>query len=482
MENAFAPINRIPPDVLSLIPDYWDWEGGEKDEGSIKLTHVCRSWRGIFTSRPSLWTRLDCMDIDKTRTYVRRSGSSPLEVYLGELDDKFCQEEALLLVVPHIDRLKTLSVSKDPIEVLPLLLEHFSSPAPRLQKLNLNLTCDEAPVFPDKLFDGDLSSLRELNLAGVVTSLPWRSMSNLVAFDLSHVPEDRILSTQLLDFFESAPRLSRVHLCDSIPASSNAPTERVLSIDHLKNLTIIAQPLHSILLNHISIPVGAALRLEFAYSGERFPIRSYLPSFDNLRNLSHITAVNLRIGSGRRFIRLSGPSGELSVRGKWENGEAYRGTGQFLRSLNLFDFSRCQWLGVTLATYQPASAQITTWSGYQFLHSMEALQTLMLSRCTNLPFISILNPNKNPDRTVLCPKLEEIVLYTKSPKEVHIDQLLKMAEGRASRGAKLVAITITVVDAMPTLRPKEVFKLREYVSHVEYKLEDTLPRWDALPT
>ena len=87
--------------------------------------------------------------------------------------------------------------------------------------------CDESPTLPDELFNGDLSSLRELGLAGVITSLPWRGLSNLTMFNLCHFPEDLILLTQLLNFFESSPCLRDILLYDSIPNSSDAPTERV---------------------------------------------------------------------------------------------------------------------------------------------------------------------------------------------------------------------------------------------------------------
>ncbi|KAF9780875.1 hypothetical protein BJ322DRAFT_981571, partial [Thelephora terrestris] len=76
MKNTFAPINKVPPDVLTLIPDYL--EDGERDRHLIKLTHVSRGWREIFTSCPSLWTRLDCTNVDKTHVYIERSSSSPL--------------------------------------------------------------------------------------------------------------------------------------------------------------------------------------------------------------------------------------------------------------------------------------------------------------------------------------------------------------------------------------------------------------------
>ncbi|KAF9643191.1 hypothetical protein BDM02DRAFT_3104714, partial [Thelephora ganbajun] len=69
--NTLAPINRIPPEVLTLIPDFWD--RSDRGQDVIALTHVCRAWREIFTSHSSLWTDFDCMDSNKTRVYLERS-------------------------------------------------------------------------------------------------------------------------------------------------------------------------------------------------------------------------------------------------------------------------------------------------------------------------------------------------------------------------------------------------------------------------
>ena len=481
MKNTFALINKTPLDVLSLIPNCW--EDNDRDEGLIKLTHVCRSWREIFISCPSLWTRLDCMNVDKTRVYIERSKSSPLGIDIGRVGNASYREEAFVLAIPHIGRLRNLSISGNPTKVLPTLVEYFSCPVLLLNELNINFICGQAPTLPDKLFNGDLPSLRELCLAGVTTPLPWRDLSNLTTFKFSHVPGDKILSTQLLDFFESTPNLRYIQFLDSIPNSSDAPVERVVSLPHLKKLDILAQPAHSILLNHLSIPARASLRLEFTFSGGESPISSYLPkSPDNLNNLSHITAVNLCFGAEQKSMRLSGPSGELSMTGNWARGghQPHVGEGRFLSSLNQFDSSRTQRLAITLYCHRrDTPTQAETW----VLRSMEGLRTLVFSRCSSLPFILILNPNKNPDtnpdKSLLCPKLEEIVLYVERPDQFYINELLSMAEERASRGAKLSGITIVSTAALAPM--KEVFQLRKYVSRVEYKFDDAPPAWDSLP-
>ncbi|KAF9780873.1 hypothetical protein BJ322DRAFT_287211 [Thelephora terrestris] len=478
VKNTFAPINKVPPDVLTLIPDYW--EDSDMDQNLISLTHVCRSWREIFTLRPSLWARLDCTDVDKTRVYIERSRSFPLAVYISDDEDDSRWEEPFLLVVPHINRIKTLSVVAVTSQVIPVLVKNLSCRLPFLEEIVFDM--EDYPL-PDELFNGDLSTVRELSLGGVLTSLPWKNMSNLTTFTLHGIPKDAILLTQMLNFFESAPHIRDVHLHDSIPSSSDAPVERVVCLPHLEKLEIIAQPAHSILLNHLSIPAGASLSLEFSFSGGESPIPSYLPkSSDGLLNLSHITLINLFFGLGKRFVRLKGPSGELQILGNWTRGDdkPNTGTGSFLRSLrSQFDLSGCRWLVIQRCCFKPPSGSVTASIVYNTLLSLKNLSSLTLVRCHNLNFILALNPKENPSGTLLCPKLEEITLYIKDPDDLRVDELLGMVKGRASRDAKL---SVIMVVSTGTLAPtKDVFQLRKHVSHVECKFDDALPEWDALP-
>ena len=478
MRNTFVPVNRTPPEVLALVPDYL--EGHDKDKNLIKLTHVCRNWREIFISHPSLWTRLDFKDVDKTRVYIERSKYAPLEIHLS----LFYQEEAFLLAIPHIRRLKTLSVYGDPMELLPVLAEYFSCPLPFLDGLCIHFPYYGTPTLPDELFNGNLSSLRELTLAGVTTPPPWRDLSNLTTFNLSDVLGNKILLTQLLDFFESAPYLRHIHLDNSLPSSSDAPSERVVLLPHLRDLSIITEQTHSVLLDHLSIPAGASLYLEFNFYSERRPVLSHLPKFPGgLLNLSHITAVNLCFGPSWRHIRLNGPSGELHILGNWRR-EMERADAEIFRViqyLGQFDISRTRWLVITLCNYQPPDpAQIEKSSLYRTFHCMEDLRTLMLIRCDNLPFIHTLNPDKNPDKIVLCPRLEEIIIYIGGWDPLHVDELVNMAKERALRGAKLSAVTVVSIDAV--VPKEEVFQLRKYASRVEYKFDNVVPKWDASPS
>ena len=108
LKNGLAPINRIPPEVLTLLPDSWDTDCERKDV--IALTHVCRTWRENFISRSSLWIDFDCTGIDKTHVYLERSKSSPIKVSLKRLYSLAPQDPFHQIIPRAIGRLESLSI------------------------------------------------------------------------------------------------------------------------------------------------------------------------------------------------------------------------------------------------------------------------------------------------------------------------------------------------------------------------------------
>ena len=189
----------------------------------------------------------------------------------------------------------------------------------------------------DTLFDGDLSSLRELRLSEVIA--PWKSLANLRVIHLrSTCPSYG--TTQILDLFESAPLLHTAWLQLPMPRSSDASPERIVSLPHIKDFTIDTSPPHSILLHHLRFPTGASLYsdiwmedegdLEFLF-GDYLPVRSR-----NFSNLSLITAINLRFDLDWKCVRLNGPNGNLRIIADFSDLEdlpAYRIDRRLLRSL-----------------------------------------------------------------------------------------------------------------------------------------------------
>ena len=460
-KNTLALISRIPPEVFALIPDFWDM--GDRDEDVIALTHTCRTWREVFISRSSLWTDFDCDDLnmDKTRVYLDRSKSSPINLHLHEEGD-LPPHHPFLQIVPHaIDRLKSLVVYGT-TRNLQDITARISRPAPLLEHLEIDGDCgceiEGNPVLSTTLFNGDLASLRELCLHSVRTELPWRDMVNLTSFMLGHTLPGDVSIRQLLDFFECAPHLRKIELRSAI-LTSGTQNSRLVSVACLKRMVITGHnPNHppSLLLDHLIIPIGAKLTtrgdLPVPLIGDHLP-----RSLDNLRNLPGFTDIYLGIGQSFTRIQLSGPNGQVTM---FPRTSQVNATCFALESLARFDTSRTERLKI-----YPSDSPSGDLS-YRALLPMKCLRTFTLShRSSPDAFIRTLDPNIVSSGIVVCPKLEELVLVLRLDGEtLDIENVIGMAASRASRGAKLKSIRIVSHDESIRIN---VLELRKHVSHVE---------------
>jgi len=454
-----APVNKIPPEILSLIPDFLDTE--DRDKHTIALTHVCRTWREVFVSRSSLWTDFYRLDGEKTRVYLERSGSAPINLSL-DLNKGVPPYDPLFQIIPHVTgRLESLLIKGMP-EKIPAVTSHLSRPAPLLRYLSIcpdrGCAPERCPVLTPTLFNGDLSSLSTLHLERVRTDLPWRNMVNLTSFILSHIPPGPAFAERLLDFFESAPYLEEVELCFATPMAG-AQDGRLVSLARLKYMDIDGDAPCSVILNHLLIPAGA--KLEITADLFNSPARVHLPrSLDNLKNFSDFTTIQLRPGKYCPLIEFSGPNGQVNMSLRTSR---YDSTSLTLESLAEFDTSKIEWLKIDHGHL--VSGELL----YQTLLPMKNLRTLTLFSCSNLYiFIRALQPNPSSSEVVVCPKLEEISVVLQFEKIFSITSVIEMAAARASIGRKLR--TIRIIDGRKGAEGADldVSELRKHVWNVEY--------------
>jgi len=450
--NRSAPISRIPPEILALVPDFWG--KFERNKSIIALTHVCRAWRELFVSQSSFWTDLDCVGTDKTRVYLQRSKSSPINLILyrnQEVDlpprDPFFQ------ITPHaIGRLKSLFIHVASWD-LENVTNHLSHPAPLLEDMRIDSNgypgTEDNPVLEPTLFNGDLSSLRELCLGSVDTELPWRNMANLTSLMLTHTS---ISVRQFLDFFESAPRLYEVGLYSATP-TSGAEGDRLVSLTCLKRMRIEGGPA-SALLNHLLIPVGTRLAIEVDLSNHSIGGRP--PKFfDNLRNLPNFTKVRLTSDGRRSRMRLTGLNGSVLMSRMSSRVDEIHFS---LESLAQFDTSDIERLDISFCDF-PSNI-----SPHKVFLPMKNLCALSLNLCKNpRVFIHALDPGMNPSRVVACPKLEELALDIGDHDLT--DAIVSMASGRVLRGAKLRTFRIV---GRRSSRGLSQAGLGKHVSQLEY--------------
>ena len=400
--------------------------------------------------------------MDKARTYLERSKSSPITLHLYE-GDNLPPHHPFPHIVPHaIGRLKFLD-AYGTSRSLPDITAHLTHAAPLLENLwidgNCNSEAQHNPVLTTALFDGDLSLLRELGLQSVRTELPWRNMINLTWFFLGQTSPGDVPIGHLLNFLESALRLRKVQF-HRVSLTSDSQSGRLVSLARLERMDIIGDDPPSLLLNHLLIPVGAELNTQSSLHGPL--IDDHLPrSLGNLKNLPGFTDVHLRIGERFSRIRLSGPNGKVTMFPRTSQVDA---TCLVLDSLTRFDTSGVKHLKIYRGN-SPFSNPF-----YRALLPMKHLHTLTLSHCTNPDvFVNVLGPSTGSSAIVVCPKLEELVLVLRLDGEtLSMRNVREMAEARASRGVKLKSIGIVNPDESVQV---DTLELMEHVLRVECRPE-----------
>ena len=487
-KTSLAPIERLPPEILSVIPDYCDEDS--VDKVLISLTGVCRLWRGVLMDRSSLWTRLHFRSIDETRAYIQRSESSPLNIYLGDdvIDDVFA------LVIPHIGRVRSLTVSS---KALPKLLKHFHRNVPPLEKLDIEIHSDyNTLALDDALFSGNLSNLRELRLHRVNTRLPRTKLPNLRVFALEgrYFPNG---TTEILDFLQSAPLLHTVTLTRPLTDPSDAPPGRIVHLRNLKHFTFLGFKRDLFLLSHLAIPIGASFIIQGFPYGEKggFQILSFLPELlPDFSNLSNITTAGLSFSDvPESFARLKGPSGSLCASGSknLRDGQPpivmYRNV---LKSLSHPMLLKIQMLAIT-AHWSLSDIEFS-FLFHQRLSFANNLRTLALIGCrkdSESQFIRMLDPEEHISSLALCPRMEELVFESDHWPSLHKEELIKMLKNRASLPGKTAPArisSITWVDGErsqirkgPSLwwdRYGELFRAMDDIG-VKGRINDKLPDW-----
>lgn len=409
----------------------------------------------MFISRSSLWANLDCSDDEKTRIYLERSKSSPINLMLCRRKT-ISSHDPVFQIVPHLTgRLKSLLIKSTP-ETIRAIAPHLSHPAPLLRRLDVSADQgitpnDHHPTLTPTLFNGDLSSLHTLNLHFIRTELPRGNMANLTSFALRCT--EGVTVGRLLDFFESAPRLRQVYLHYTAP-SADAQIQRgqLISLTCLKKMVISGFSPPSILLDHLVIPVGA----ELTTKGDLLDslVGDHLPrSLNNLKNFPNFTTIRLFVNDVNPVIEFTGPNGQVKTILDNEDDHPIS-SNMALKCLTQLDTSTTERLEID------GGDSLSRDTFHQALLPMKGLRTLLLARSADLQiFMDALRPSTSPSEGVVCPGLGELILYDGQTSS--IGSVIDMAAARASGGVQLG--TIRIVD----WGDLDVSELREHVLDVK---------------
>ena len=268
--NSFVPINRVPLEVLSLIPTHLSCE-----EDLLCATSVCRHWRRTFIQHATLWSQVN-LTIKKSgivvKTLLERAKGSPLDVRSARLD---CAE-ILALLSRHTQQFRTLDFFDDYWPNIRMFSEAMPGPFPLLRTLKIRASelemlgpeTTNPPSLP--LFSGAVN-LKEfiLHSAGI-PHLNHFAFPNLTTFELFAAEEsEEFPVSQLLNFLEASQTLRTVRI--EIAAETyteDVPLERVIVLPNAEVFSVTQDKPGYRIAAHVTCPSARLTSLIYEYCAE----------------------------------------------------------------------------------------------------------------------------------------------------------------------------------------------------------------------
>ena len=260
--NTFAPINRVPSDVLSLIPTHLPSQGDQ-----FRASFVCRHWRRTFLRNAALWSRLRLSKGEAyMKTLLERAKGSPLTILASHMDPV----DAIRLLSPCANQIIGLEFAIDHWGDIHRFSEIISGPLPFLRTLEID-TDWEIGLLPIAKSTAGLKEFR-LHLRSTPI-LGFFSFPNLTSFELSVVSAEVLCGSQLLKFLKASPMLRAVRFKIIAPISlDDIPQETVIVLHNVETFCLVARDGGSSyeLATHISCPSAKHTSFTHARESEHY--------------------------------------------------------------------------------------------------------------------------------------------------------------------------------------------------------------------
>lgn len=256
--NSHVLINRIPTDILSLIPTHLS---SQKDR--FHASFVCRHWRQVFLQHGTLWSQIF---LEKGKVYVKtllkRAKGSKLEIIVKSgIPDRITRK-----LSPHARRITHLKFENCNWRDICMFSEVNSGPLPLLRTLEIDATgrCRYPQpgqfiiVIPPEvtLFGGalDLEQLF-LSLKGQ-HFLAHLFFPNLTTLELSIIQHERFDIPDLLNFLKASPMLQTVKVVISAKDLGSAPQEMVVTLPNVKTFSLSVSDYEEIQIHDIAVHIS----------------------------------------------------------------------------------------------------------------------------------------------------------------------------------------------------------------------------------
>lgn len=444
IRNTFAPINKLPPELLaSITTSVEDPFGGTVDSPDLPFfcTSVCRYWRNSLLASSAIWSSVDTTNSRHLKLHLTRSKKAPLHVKYGWLTPPGVFEQH---IIPECHRLQSLSIPLG-YQSIWAVSKSLVEPSESLMMLDMWMAHDMFPVPADilKAISRFAPNITVLRLHGVTANVSSFQFPALVKLTL-RVPEccyGGPSPADLVNFLKHSPVLEELDL--RLPDYSSdgvSPSAGTVELVHLKSAVfngyfsrnsahVIGLPYLILPKRSITVDVQAT---DCARPSDPLPLFSVIPLGDTLFPRQSITAAVIHIRSSP-----IGFFGHASICGEHDNwiGLNYvqtpdptNGILQRMRScfdpVNLTPLRGIQTLTLGFCEFASDEEQCIEVLR-TFLRGLDRVRILKVYMMNVSVLAHILYPS---DGVVPLPSLEELELHTHNPPE--LNRCVALDEGK----------------------------------------------------
>jgi len=313
--NSFHVTDRIPPEILNIVCSHLTTE-----DDVFSMSQVCRHWRGVLISSPSLWTQLPCHRVARTIASLERCKSMPIQLEVGQRSPKVALESVLLCE----NKISSLAIHPRP-DTIPLLNQLFMFAKPSVERLHIFSGSLRGWMIPGEetaheIWSG-LPFLRELFISLYTIPIGRLSAPNLAHLALEQTGYLQNVTTRsLLDVLRACPLLETLLIADSSFQGGPAHDSTPVSLPHLRSIELGMFEVRSELITHLRFPSNVAAGFRTLYLTD---VRGDIPptvvaAMHHVLRKVDIGRITLAVPPLNRgvlelFIRFEGPQGSLEL-------------------------------------------------------------------------------------------------------------------------------------------------------------------------
>ena len=488
LESILQPINRLPKDILILVPHFFTNDPGEHEkfpmnQPLLTMTHVCRSWRNLLLSTPSLWTHIDFSTsrAKQAECFLGRSAKQFLDIhhFFGREDTT---EPFLSTTLGNLYRLRRLDIGSNS-QHLERVLVRFTRPAPELKHLEIVNDIDftnRDMQFPSAIFGGQLPKLTSLSLHYLRTDLRDFNFPSLTRF--SFMTGTRTTVLNLTSFLERSPLLEFIQICLCyVPEPPSAPPRKRVRLAALKELRFDQTTSTSGLLDHLILPKCTEMLLKGQFTGKEFnddgtPAARIHPS--SIDHLSVMRGITKAVAMPNSCI-LSGPNGNLRLWCLLENRNNF--DAEFLTSFTPISASGIKelWVGATTESWFGRMPWKQTAIGVRgAFKALTKVEGLTIVSCETEPIFAALDVKM--DDAILLPVLQRITIYVGCG-DLDVLALIQSAKARKEHSRPLGEVVVIFENEPGAGVVRELGPLREFVGGLKYRVGVTpvMRQWES---